>query len=124
MKTRCSLPSVERFPNYGGRGVGVCERWESSFENFLADVGPRPSINHSLDRIDVNGNYEPGNVRWATRAEQMRNMTTNHWEEYNGERRILSDWAVIFKTSPSNINSKLKKMSFAAIVEYFKNKNK
>src|SRR3990167_2832457 len=67
---RCYYPKVERYPHYGGRGIKVCDRWldkESGFSNFLADVGLKPSSKHSLDRYpDTNGNYEPGNVRWAT----------------------------------------------------------
>ena len=73
MKTRCNNPNHRHFDNYGGRGIRVCERWVRSFENFLADMGPRPSLQYSLDRIDSEGGYEPGNCRWATRSEQNRN---------------------------------------------------
>jgi hypothetical protein len=72
MKDRCETPSNRSYPDYGGRGIRVCERWHT-FENFLADMGERPSDKHQLDRIDNDGNYEPGNVRWATKQEQMRN---------------------------------------------------
>jgi hypothetical protein len=74
--------------NYRDRGITVCERWRT-FENFLADMGERPSRLYSLDRIDVNGNYEPGNCRWATRTEQMRNKRTNVMVEYRGRRMCL-----------------------------------
>ena len=76
MKTRCSNRYVDRadYKNYYGRGIRICERWLESFENFLADVGRRPSRAHSLDRINNDGNYEPGNVRWATWREQRMNQ--------------------------------------------------
>lgn len=72
MKARCLNPNLANFHNYGGRGITVCERW-LRFENFIADVGRRPSPLHSLDRIDNDGNYEPGNVRWATAKQQSAN---------------------------------------------------
>lgn len=73
MKKRCYTPGHGSYAYYGGRGITVCERWRESFSAFLEDVGPRPTPNHSLDRIDNNGNYEPSNVRWATASEQMAN---------------------------------------------------
>jgi hypothetical protein len=73
MRSRCFNPAATGFVHYGARGITVCERWRNSFENFLADMGRRPSARHSLDRIDNDGDYEPGNVRWATQAEQTAN---------------------------------------------------
>ena len=73
MKARCYNPNYNQFKDYGGRGIEVCDRWKDSFENFLADMGSKPSSKHSIDRIDVNGNYEPGNCKWSTNQEQARN---------------------------------------------------
>jgi hypothetical protein len=79
---------------YRDRGVVVCARWLGSFEAFLADVGPRPSSKHSIDRYpDPNGNYEPGNVRWATPLQQGANKRNNFVVEINGERLILAEAA-------------------------------
>lgn len=75
MNNRCTNKNDSRYIRYGGRGITVCERWKKSFNNFMQDVGPRPSLKHSLDRINNNGNYEPGNVRWATAEEQRNNCS-------------------------------------------------
>jgi len=72
MKARCSNPQTNGFHNYGGRGICVCDRW-SKFENFVADMGERPSLDFSIDRLDTNGNYTPENCRWATIKQQRRN---------------------------------------------------
>lgn len=73
MKQRCLNPKNKRYADYGGRGISICPEWVGSFERFFADVGPRPSPTHSLNRIDNNGNYDRENVAWATRAEQRYN---------------------------------------------------
>lgn len=72
MRRRCSDPESKDYPHYGGRGIRVCDRW-LDFPTFMADMGPKPSAAHSIDRIDVNGNYEPSNCRWATPLEQRHN---------------------------------------------------
>ena len=82
MRQRCTNHNLKCFENYGGRGIRVCKRWNGrmGFANFFADMGPRPSLRHSLDRFpDQNGNYEPGNVRWATPHEQRVNSRKKRW---------------------------------------------
>lgn len=74
MKSRCLYPSQPSFKNYGGRGISVCERWVKSFSDFLFDMGKKPSASHTLDRVDVNGNYSKENCRWATMPEQVKNQ--------------------------------------------------
>lgn len=73
MIQRCTNPRVKKFEHYGGRGIAVCARWRDSYEAFIADVGPSPTAQHQLDRIDPDGDYEPGNCRWVTRLENARN---------------------------------------------------
>ncbi len=93
MKHRCYNHKTPRFNRYGARGIIVCDRWLNSFENFFVDMGVRPSENHSLDRIDNNGNYEPSNCRWATIKEQNDNKCDSIVLEHNGRRQNVSAWS-------------------------------
>lgn len=93
IQTRCSNENAKSFADYGGRGIKVCSRWLESFDNFFADMGPRPSANHSIERDDVNGDYEPGNCRWATAQEQARNKRNNRLVTIDGVTKIAADWA-------------------------------
>lgn len=92
IKTRCYNPKTKCYPNYGGRGIIVCERWIESYENFLADMGRAPSSTHSIERRDVNGNYEPDNCFWATAMEQANNKRNTCYVEMNGKTKSFSDW--------------------------------
>lgn len=83
-KNRCYNPNNRSYARYGERGIRMCEKWINDFEAFLADMGPRPSANHSIDRIDVNGSYEPTNCRWADRRTQSRNRTSNRMVVFKG----------------------------------------
>ena len=95
---RCLNESDESFPNYGGRGITVCSRWQGQggFINFFTDIGPRPSAEHQIDRKDNDGPYSSENCHWATRKEQSRNRRTNRHLIFNGQKRTLSEWAETF----------------------------
>ncbi len=90
MRQRCTNPSFQDWHHYGGRGI-QCHF--TTFEQFLADIDRRPSPRHSVDRIDNDGHYEPGNVRWVTQKEQTRNQRSNLLITYNGRTQCLADWA-------------------------------
>src|SRR5215831_3457274 len=108
MLSRCSCPTANGYERYGGRGIKVCERWRTSFEDFLADMGPRPTPRHTLDRFpDNDGDYEPGNVRWATPAEQNRNKRSNRLLTHDGVMRCLTDWATTTGLSAGTITMRL-----------------
>jgi len=78
MKQRCHNSKHSGYRNYGGRGIKVCDRWLNSFKDFLKDIGKRPSLKHSIDRVNNDSNYEPGNCRWATRKQQANNKRRYH----------------------------------------------
>jgi len=107
MIQRCSNTNHKEYPNYGGRGITICERWRSSFENFLADMGTKPSPKHSIDRIDNNGNYEPSNCRWVTQKEQMHNLRKNVFITFDGETLVVAEWARRVGRHRSTIGRKL-----------------
>lgn len=92
MLQRCHTPTDTGFSHYGARGIRVCDRWRNSFENFLADMGRKPSPNHSLDRIDNDGNYEKANCRWATSRQQANNTTRNRLVTFAGHTHTLQEW--------------------------------
>ena len=92
MRQRCLNPRNVNYANYGGRGIGVCDRW-SDFSAFLADMGDRPGPDFSLDRIDNALGYSPDNCRWATRTEQTRNTRNNVYLTVSGNRRLLLEFA-------------------------------
>lgn len=89
MKARCYSVNNPKYPNYGGRGILVCDRWKNSYLNFLADMGRKPSIKHSLDRINNDGNYEPSNCRWATNFEQSINKQAKKIQQFSDEALII-----------------------------------
>lgn len=91
---RCHTESCPQFNRYGGRGIKVCQQWRDSFECFLIDMGEPPSPNHTLDRIDNDGDYCPANCRWATQGQQLRNRGGyNVYLEHDGHRLTVSEWA-------------------------------
>lgn len=92
MRDRCENPANNRFHLYGARGISVCERWQQ-FEFFYEDMGPRPTAKHSIDRIDNDGNYQPGNCRWITMKEQANNTSANRLLTFNGVTLTLSQWS-------------------------------
>jgi hypothetical protein len=94
MIARCERPTATSYERYGGRGIKVCPRWRHNFLAFVEDMGPRPSLEHTLDRIDPDGNYEPSNCRWAPWKTQQRNRGGfNRRLEVNGETLTLAEWS-------------------------------
>lgn len=93
MLDRCGNPASTSFAAYGGRGIVVCDRWRNDFTAFLADMGPRPSTDLTIERIDNDGPYAPANCRWATRLEQGQNKRNSRHIEAFGERLSASEWA-------------------------------
>lgn len=107
MISRCTKPKFSYYHLYGGRGITVCERWRK-FENFVADMGMRPSSEHSLDRIDNDGNYEPSNCRWATRLQQNNNKRSNHFVTCDGVKKTLIEWSRQTGVPPEKIARRIK----------------
>lgn len=91
MRKRCNSLSNFFYADYGGRGISICKRWDD-FENFLSDMGKRPGNDYSIDRIDNDENYEPGNVRWATQKQQCNNRRNNFLVTFNGETKTIAQW--------------------------------
>lgn len=110
MIQRCTNPAFKDWHLYGGKGIEVCEEWRKSFAAFFAHIGPRPSVLHSIDRWpNMNGNYEPGNVRWATPKEQVLNSANVRWLTLNGESKSLTDWAAQLGLNRSSLSERIEK---------------
>lgn len=107
MMSRCYSKTNNRYPRYGGRGIAVCDRWRSSFENFLEDMGPKPSPDHSLERKDNDADYCPENCRWATRREQARNRSTNHLVVVGGQQVTVAEAAELLNTTYAKMHKKI-----------------
>lgn len=107
MLARCSNQNRNDYLNYGGRGISVCDWWAASFENFLKDMGNPPSRDHSLDRINVDGNYCAENCRWATSQEQALNKRTNRIIEFNGITAPLKEHCNILGISYKSVHARI-----------------
>ncbi len=106
---RTTNPRNPSFPDYGGRGITMCDEWKNSFATFLHDMGERPSPKHSIDRIDVNGNYEPNNCRWATHQQQANNRRTNRHVFYKGVKMTVSDAARAAGLKPQVVRDRIRR---------------
>lgn len=113
IKTRCLNENSDRYNDYGGRGIKICDRWKDSFENFLLDMGERPSASHSIERVKNDGNYEPSNCKWASKIEQANNKRNNKF--------VLDMETGVFYSS---VNEAAELNNIHAQTIYWRNKNK
>jgi hypothetical protein len=107
MLKRCYSKKSGKYPDYGGRGITVCDRWRESFENFLVDMGEAPA-KMEIDRIDNDGDYRPGNCQWATEKDQARHRRSSRMITYNGKTQCLAGWAEELGMSSSLLTWRLK----------------
>ncbi len=123
MKARCYRPYAQFFESYGGRGITVCERWRNSFEAFLEDMGPCPSAGHTIDRIDNDGHYEPGNCRWADKLTQSRNRRNVKAYVIAGAEGSILDHATRFGVSYNRLHGMISRgVRFDQIPDLLKKK--
>lgn len=108
IKERCANPNSPAFENYGGRGISMCERWLNSYENFIADMGRRPTPKHTIERKDNERGYSQENCCWATRFEQARNTRRNHRLEIDGVTQTIADWASTAGIPASRLYARIK----------------
>jgi hypothetical protein len=106
MKERCYNKTNKRYPDYGGRGINICNRWLYSFENFLEDMGEHPE-NMTLERIDNNKGYELNNCKWATPKEQASNRRNNVYLTYQGQTKLLKTWAKEFHLKEQTLRKRI-----------------
>lgn len=108
LRRRCYEPGTKSYADYGAKGIIVCERWLNSFENFFADMGPKPTPQHTIERRDGKGNYDPDNCCWATRVEQNRNKSNNVYVTVNGVRRCIAEWSELSGINAATLNQRVR----------------
>lgn len=114
---RCHNPKQKQYKDYGGRGIYVCDRWRNSFVDFINDVGPKPSPELTLDRLDNNKGYEPGNVAWRNRKEQASNRRSAKAAliTINGVSRSAAEWSKVSGIHPATIRSRVNRLGLTGI---------
>lgn len=117
MIQRCRNESNGSWPLYGGRGISVCPQWQASFETFLRDMGVKPP-GRSLDRVNNDGPYSPSNCRWATPKEQSHNSRAARWISFNGESKVVSEWARYFGVKIPTLFGRIRAMGEADAMAY------
>lgn len=106
---RCTRPTSGEWDNYGARGIRICDAWRHEFAAFLSHIGPRPGRGFEIDRIDNDGNYEPGNVRWVTKKLNNRNRRNNHWVVFLGRRMTLAEAIELSSVHPGTVRVRISK---------------
>lgn len=117
MRRRCGNPKRASWKDYGGRGITVCDRWQS-YPEFLADMGYATTSDHRIERINNDGNYEPGNCRWATAKEQANNRRSSHYLTIDGETKTIQEWCDEYGQADTTVHNRLRRgwPDWAAIV--------
>lgn len=113
MKTRCLNKADIHYKSYVGRGIKICDQWVENFEKFLSDMGTPPTVQHSINRVDNDGDYDPKNCVWATNIEQANNTRKNHVIEFNGTKRTLAQWADHTGINRSTLLARINKHGWA-----------
>ncbi len=114
MVDRCANRKHKHYGRYGGRGISVCQEWLDDPRKFVEHIGPKPSKRHTVDRINNEGDYEPGNVRWASEHEQKRNTSRNRWIEAFGRRMVITDWSNETGLDPHLIRYRIETLGWPA----------
>jgi hypothetical protein len=112
MINRCSNPNEPGWKRYGGRGITVCRQWKTSFQAFFDHIGPCPSAQHTIDRIENNKGYYPGNVKWGTKKEQARNRRSSRLVTLNGETRTLAEWIEVLNLKRTTVSDRIYKRNW------------
>ena len=124
MKTRCNNPNVLEYKDYGGRGITVCDEWQHSYETFRDWARLNGYMDDlTIDRIDVNGNYEPSNCRWSTRKEQANNRRSNKLITFNGETHNIQEWSDIVGVNDITLRNRLYKYGWSVEKAVIKRRN-